>query len=84
MKRFSVRLIVAVLTFLIGISAALLWFSRRNEFPNSQPVRNVEPLTAAPDIPDPCSFTKKVLNAPLLAAGMAEPSWERVRCPRTR
>ena len=28
------------------------------------------------------TFTKKVLNTPLLAAGMNEPSWREARCHR--
>ena len=33
---------------------------------------------------DASPFTKRVLNAPLLAAGMDEPSCAGVRCPRAR
>ncbi len=66
MKHFSIRFIVAALTFLIGVSATLFWFSRRNAIPESQPVRNAEQPAASPHSSDPCSFTrtdKKKLKA---------------------
>ncbi len=66
MKHFSIRFIVAALTFLIGVSATLFWFSRRDEIPESQPVRNSEQPAASPHSSDPCSFTrtdKKKLKA---------------------
>jgi hypothetical protein len=66
MKHWSILFMVAALTFLIGVSTTLLWFSRRHAIPEPQPMRNVEQPTTSPASPDPCSFNrteKKKLEA---------------------
>jgi len=63
MKSLSTRFLVAVLTFLIGVSAATIWFLHPAGPAHTQPTTSVEvgdvKPAASPAVHDPPSFTRK-------------------------
>ena len=63
MKSFSIRLLITLLTFSIGVSSTAVWFFRPSKPVNTQPMKSVEVGVVKPDasppLTDPCSFTRK-------------------------
>ena len=51
---------------------------------NSATITPVDFLVVVNSTAKTITFTKKLLNAPLLAAGMDEASWHGARCPMPR
>ena len=66
MRRLSLRFLVAILTFVVGVTAASLWYFRRPEPAKPLPVVNTEPSiqVASPNEADasydPCAYPRPI------------------------
>src|SRR6266550_9574627 len=48
MKRFTLRLVVALLTFIVGVAVATAWAIRRYQAPVKQQLSELQPMKSSP------------------------------------